>query len=851
MPLPITRIEAVAITPKLTVPFATLLLGFTLVQVILAYAWWQLLHLAYPPLFQGVNLALPSGLIIAIVLGMKPALWLSAPLAQLIFSLLSGTHWVDSLALTLGISVEVLLTYGLLRLFNTKPNLIRLRDLCLLLGTLLLFTQTLSSSYQSLILLALTLSPSSDMPQLWLRLWSVGAIEKLVITPLILSLLYIPIKPDGRLSEFIACATLLVTASFYALSAPESSLHPSLFILFPLLSFIALRQSLTLTCVSLLLLCLSGLSAVRLLGTTVNDYYASSLSWLLLAAILSALLVCVHHRSNRLRHIQFIKTATQYDKLFNNAPVLINGFNDQGQCIVWNKECEAVYKWSRAEMLQHADPLSLLYPDAKQRQRIERDLKSQNENTFQEWHPVNRDGETLTVLWGTVRIDAHTIVGIGVNLTERVHAESEVRHIKERYDSLVRRIPAGVFTLRQTTQGQINYEYVSPRLCEIYGLSAADIYQNPDSIGNRWHPDDRAEVIRIAAETRPWLTPMQVDARLTVNGEERWLRIDANPIRLPNGDTLYDGTQTDITAIKEAEFELSIAASVFQRSYDSIFILDAALAIVDANPSAVRLSGYERPHLLNSPINQLFPNDGHPNISHEAIWQTIQDTGVWQGQVELITANQSRYPLQLSIVPIQNSKAVTQRYIMVGTDVSAFKAREAHLEKLAHFDPLTLLPNRHLLADRLNQAMRSSSRHHKTLAVCYIDLDGFKTVNDQHGHDAGDALLQHVASRLLNELRKTDTIARIGGDELILLLNDLNHPNEAKPLLERVLHSIALPYIYTASITLRVSASIGASFYPHQSQSPEQLVQLADQAMYQAKQSGKNTYRFYALHDNA
>src|SRR5690606_21954152 len=103
---------------------------------------------------------------------------------------------------------------------------------------------------------------------------------------------------------------------------------------------------------------------------------------------------------------------------FNNAPVLINGFNDQGRCIVWNKECEAVYKWSRAEMLQHADPLSLLYPDAKQRQRIERDLKSQNENTFQEWHPVNRDGETLTVLWGTVRIDAHTIVGIGVNLTE-------------------------------------------------------------------------------------------------------------------------------------------------------------------------------------------------------------------------------------------------------------------------------------------------------------------------------------------------------------------------------------------------------------------------------------------------
>ena len=410
---------------------------------------------------------------------------------------------------------------------------------------------------------------------------------------------------------------------------------------------------------------------------------------------------------------------------------------------------------------------------------------------------------------------------------------------------MVRRIPAGVFTLRHTAKGVLNYEYVSPRLCEIYDLDASHVYQDANCLSDKWHPDDRAEITRIAAVARAWLQPMHVDTLLTINNEERWIRIDANPIRLPNGDTLYDGIQTDITQLKQTELELSMAASVFQHSYDSIFILDTRHTIIDANPAAMRLSGYQRPQLLGRPIAQLVPEDIATTLQRQALWQKIQAEGVWQGEVNMLARNQTLYPLQLSIIAIQNSKAVTLRYIVVGTDVSDFKNREAHLEELAHFDPLTQLPNRHLFADRLRQAMSNADRKLNTLAVCYIDLDGFKAVNDLYGHDVGDQVLQSVAARLINELRKTDTIARLGGDELVLLLNELSEPDECKPMLERLLHCIAMPMVSHDGHVINISASIGVSFYPIHADSPELLLQLSDRAMYCAKQSGKNAYRFY------
>jgi len=188
---------------------------------------------------------------------------------------------------------------------------------------------------------------------------------------------------------------------------------------------------------------------------------------------------------------------------------------------------------------------------------------------------------------------------------------------------------------------------------------------------------------------------------------------------------------------------------------------------------------------------------------------------------------------------------------VISHDVTARREAEAHVAKLAYFDPLTHLPNRRLLADRLQQAMVQAHRRQRQLAVAYLDLDGFKTINDQHGHHTGDQILIVLAQRMKDALRESDTLARLGGDEFVAVLNDLENTDASVPLLNRLLAAAAQP-VQMGELKLQVSASLGVTFYPQvQDIEADQLLRQADQAMYQAKVAGKNRYqRFDAVQDN-
>lgn len=178
------------------------------------------------------------------------------------------------------------------------------------------------------------------------------------------------------------------------------------------------------------------------------------------------------------------------------------------------------------------------------------------------------------------------------------------------------------------------------------------------------------------------------------------------------------------------------------------------------------------------------------------------------------------------------------------TDISQFKAHEAELYRVAHYDPLTGTPNRRLLADRLQQAIVRADRNQKTLAVCYLDLDGFKEINDRHGHKAGDDLLIGISENLKHVLRSEDTLSRLGGDEFVLLLYDIGTPQECSVILDRILHAIKLPVTTNAAI-VSVSASIGVSLYPQDNSDADTLLRHADQAMYRAKEAGKNRFHLF------
>jgi diguanylate cyclase (GGDEF)-like protein len=193
--------------------------------------------------------------------------------------------------------------------------------------------------------------------------------------------------------------------------------------------------------------------------------------------------------------------------------------------------------------------------------------------------------------------------------------------------------------------------------------------------------------------------------------------------------------------------------------------------------------------------------------------------------------------------PVEAGQA--PRFIVISHDVTARRQAEAHVAKLAYFDSLTSLPNRVLLADRLQQAMAQAQRRQLQLAVAYLDLDGFKAINDRHGHQTGDQVLITLALRMKEALREGDTLARLGGDEFVAVLIDLDDTQASVPLLNRLLAAAALP-VQVGELSLQVSASLGVTFYPQaQGIEADQLLRQADQAMYQAKLAGKNRYQIF------
>ncbi|MEW6163847.1 MAG: EAL domain-containing protein [Pseudomonadota bacterium] len=299
--------------------------------------------------------------------------------------------------------------------------------------------------------------------------------------------------------------------------------------------------------------------------------------------------------------------------------------------------------------------------------------------------------------------------------------EERVRQATHDLQQLIMRIPVGVYKLRISPDDTMHFDFVSPRWLELLELDAAAVRDDPGVVMAQVHPDDADSLRRAFDAVKTSLGDFQWEGRLRDGLRARWIRLEAIPTPLDNGDVLWEGIQYDVTAIKEHEIEL---------------------------------------------------------------------------------------------------------------------------DRIAHYDPLTQIPNRALLADRMRQAIAQARRVQTTLAICYLDLDGFKPINDALGHEAGDALLVEIAQRLLATVRGGDTVARIGGDEFVLLLADMDRMEECEKTLGRILAAVSAPALIAGS-KVSVSASIGIALYPRDDADPDTLLRHADQAMYQAKQSGRNNYIFF------
>ena len=327
-----------------------------------------------------------------------------------------------------------------------------------------------------------------------------------------------------------------------------------------------------------------------------------------------------------------------------------------------------------------------------------------------------------------------------------------------------------------------------------------------------------------------------------MNGTVCTVEVHSSPVFV-NGTKLLFSIIHDISDRKRAEENLRITAGVFSLSQEGILITDANNNIVDVNAAFSRITGYSRDEVLGK--NPGLLNSGHQNKSfYEKMWDSLKRESDWRGEIWNRRKSGEIYPELLSISALCEASGKVIRHVAVFSDISHIKEHEAELISAAHFDPLTGIPNRILLADRMKQAIAQTSRDKNMMAVCYLDLDGFKPVNDSLGHDAGDLVLVEVAKRIGNTIRGGDTEARLGGDEFVVLLLGLERGEECVSTLERMLAALSEP-ITVNSNTVGVSASIGVSIYPIDDEDADTLLRHADQAMYVAKQTGKNRFHIY------
>ena len=298
----------------------------------------------------------------------------------------------------------------------------------------------------------------------------------------------------------------------------------------------------------------------------------------------------------------------------------------------------------------------------------------------------------------------------------------------------------------------------------------------------------------------------------------------------------------DVTQIKHAEAQLEIAAAVFDNAADGIVVTDASGTILSVNPAFTEITGYTADEAVGQ-NPRILKSDRQDAQFYTEMWTELATLGRWQGEIWNRRKNGELFIQRQTIRQIHNVEDGAVRYVSVFSDITELWHSSERVRHLAFHDGLTGLPNRAVLIDRLNDATAAPHRSPHHFAVMFIDLDGFKAVNDSLGHDAGDALLKSVARKLQVLMRHTDIVARIGGDEFVAVLLNLPSVEPIARIAENMIETINEPLEVGGDIA-QVGVSIGIAIYPTNGRTATTLIREADAAMYVAKSAGKNSFSF-------
>ena len=304
-------------------------------------------------------------------------------------------------------------------------------------------------------------------------------------------------------------------------------------------------------------------------------------------------------------------------------------------------------------------------------------------------------------------------------------------------------------------------------------------------------------------------------------------------------------------ALRESEASLAVsnqhlrlAATAFDSTFEGIVVTNTANVIESVNPAFTQITGYKAQEVIGK-TPAILSSGRHDSAFYRAMYEALAQTGHWQGEICNRRKNGEIYVEWLTINAVKNKDGNVTNYVAVFTDFTTRKAAEEQMRFLAQHDALTGLPNRNLLRERLLRAIPHAQRNGKKLAVIFLDLDDFKEINDQFGHDAGDQMLRVVAQRLSDGVRAEDTVARLGGDEFIVVLEEMSDDGNIPTIVGKIIATLAAPVTFHGR-EMSIATSVGICLYPDDGQSADELVKNADVAMYRAKEKGRNSFHFFS-----
>ena len=470
---------------------------------------------------------------------------------------------------------------------------------------------------------------------------------------------------------------------------------------------------------------------------------------------------------------------------------------------------------------------------------------SEGERPFQGEVPIPTAAGTS---WFLFRMDPIRLPGLDgryvLSLSRDVSEARAAQEVLRRDRDLFSGGPVGVLVWDLDARWTVSY--ASPNIAAILGVSSSELLDPAVGFASGVPAEGRDRVAsevreRLAAGRSSW---EQRFAFVRPDGHRRCLFVFASvEPQAEDRPTRLRGYVMDVTERQESEARLRLAATVFDYAHEAIMICDADEVIRDVNPTFTTITGYARAEALgNTP--RLLASGRHGPEFYAGLWADLRGQHVWSGEIWNRNKGGAVYVARMTISAVHGEDGRLTHYIAVFSDVTLLKSHQERLELLAHYDALTRLPNRALLADRMQQALARAERTGELLAVAYLDLDDFKPINDRLGHDVGDLLLVEVAQRLRSVTRGGDTVARLGGDEFVLLLTEPRTREACDKVAARVLAALSAP-LTVAGHDLRISASMGLTLYPEDDADADTLIRHADQAMYDAKLGGRNRFQVY------